>query len=184
MNHGIKRYIFRYYLLISVAVFIGAVALALIKGANWASLAAICGGALSFAFGVQKQQLEEIKLFKELFEQFNRRYDELNEGLNRIAQPTDSQLNAGEKAALFKYFNLCGEEYLYFQQGFIYPEVWLAWKNGMRSFRESPRIRELWDRELKTYSYYGLLFEAGDIVEAIRPDWRHATSRVKLPKAV
>jgi hypothetical protein len=61
---------------------------------------------------------------------------------------------------LFDYFNLCGEEYLFYSQGYVYPEVWKAWFNGMEFFRPNPRIRQLWNEELKTGSYYGLQFPA------------------------
>jgi hypothetical protein len=43
----------------------------------------ILGGIISSMFYVQKQRLEEIKLFKELFREFNERYDELNDHLLR-----------------------------------------------------------------------------------------------------
>ncbi len=46
-----------------------------------------------------------------------------------------------------------------YKQGFIYPEVWQAWGNGMRFFRQNLRIKELWEKELKSGSYYGLCFE-------------------------
>src|SRR5688500_2099928 len=39
---------------------------------------------LSYLYFAQKQDLEELSLFKELFTEFNHRYDELNEGLNLI----------------------------------------------------------------------------------------------------
>lgn len=44
----------------------------------------ITGGFISFFYVVQKQKLEELQTFKELFNEFNRRYDKLNEKLNRI----------------------------------------------------------------------------------------------------
>ena len=56
-------------------------------------------------------------------------------------------------------FILCGEEYLYFVRGFIYPEVWKSWENGMKYFRRNPRIKKLWDDDLKTGAYYGLSFD-------------------------
>ena len=111
------------------------------------------------AFNVQKQNLEDTKLFKELFEKFNDRYDGMNDDLNRIyRQRADEPPDEDEKKTLFKYFNLCGEEYLFFKKGFIYPKVWRAWKNGMEFFRQNTRIKKLWDDELGRDSYYGLEF--------------------------
>ena len=83
-----------------------------------------------------------------------------NEGLNQIfKKPPEESLTNPEVEILFNYFNLCGEEYLYYKRGFIYPEVWQAWKNGMRLFRKNPRIKNLWDADLETGSYYGLGFD-------------------------
>lgn len=117
----------------------------------------VIGGVFSFFFVIQKQASEDVRLFKELFVDFNKRYDMLNEKLNHITdkKPT-SPLTKAEKDTLNDYFNLCGEEYLYFKQGFILPEVWEAWCNGMYFFMENPRIKPMWAVEEKSSSYYGL----------------------------
>ena len=124
---------------------------------DWAKYATAIGAILSFAFFVQKQKLDDTKLFKELFTDFNKRYDELNEELNRIVQePASTPLTKEQIDTLFNYFNLCGEEYLMFHKGYIYPEVWNSWLTGMRFFYDSPRIGPLWDHELAGGSYYGM----------------------------
>ncbi len=162
INHCSKRILFKWYALISILVFAAAILLAISGVLDWKEFAAITGGAYAFAFAVQKQNLEETKLFKELFEQFNARYDVLNEELNRIycdRQPADKPFTDDERETLYKYFNLCGEEWLYAEKGFICPEVWRAWENGMKFFRQNPRIKRLWDLDLKdNESYYGLNF--------------------------
>ena len=143
MKHQIKRFVFKLYAPISVAVFFAAILLLRNGLLNWNELAAIAAGVFAFAFGVQKQNLEETKLFKELFEQFNERYDDMNDNLNQIhEQPSNSPLNKDEKRELFKYFNLCGEEYLYYDKGFICKKVWTAWKTGMEFFRGNKRIKK------------------------------------------
>jgi len=120
----------------------------------------IVGSVFSFFFVIQKQASEDIRLFKELFVDFNKRYDMLNEKLNRIvdADPT-SPLTEEEKDILNDYFNLCSEEYLYFKQGFILPEVWRSWCNGIYFFMENPRIKSMWADEQKSLSYYGLTMQ-------------------------
>jgi hypothetical protein len=158
-GHHIKRILFKFYALFSVLVFIVTILLSIFGAVHWGVLATITGGILTFAFTVQKQQLEEIRLFKDLFEQFNARYDEMNDDLNLIHQRApDLLLTEDEKKQLFKYFNLCGEEFLYFEKGFIYPEVWAAWDNGMKFFRKNARIKKLWNEDLGSDSYYGLKF--------------------------
>jgi len=162
-NHHIKRFLYKYYALISAAVFVTGVCLLLMGLLHWNQFAAIAAGVFAFAFGVQKQYLEEMKWFKELFQQFNLRYDALHEDMNRIyEQPPELQLEEHEIKVLFKYFNLCGEERLYFDKGFICEEAWTAWYNGMTFFRQNPRIKKLWDDDLKTNAYYGLSFDQKD----------------------
>ena len=46
-------------------------------------LSAVLGGLLSFVYFVQKQRLEETKLFRDIFQECNKRYDCLN-GLSLI----------------------------------------------------------------------------------------------------
>jgi hypothetical protein len=160
-NHHIKRLVFDSYAIASVLILICAVALLLSGILDWQTFAVIMGGVATFAFGVQKQNLEETKLFKELFEQFNKRYDTLNDKLNRIyfdSQPVDKPFTDAERDTLYDYFNLCGEEWLYVKKGFICGEVWAAWENGMIFFRKNPRIKKLWDDDLGNDSYYGLGF--------------------------
>ena len=112
--------------------------------------------AAGFAYFLYSQHLQETKLFSELFRQFNSMYDELNEDLNRIAAASDvTMLGLKDKQVLFDYFNLCAEEYLYFKSGFIDPEVWNAWVNGMQYFVAVQHIRNLWGAELAGGSYYG-----------------------------
>jgi hypothetical protein len=163
INHHFKRFLFQWYALISVLVFAAATVFAISGKLDWKKFAAIAAGAYAFAFSVQKQNLEETKLFKELFEQFNTRYDVLNDELNRIyfdKQPAGKPFTDDERETLYKYFNLCGEEWLYAEKGFICAEVWCAWENGMDFFRQNPRIKRLWDEDLKdNESYYGLNFQ-------------------------
>jgi hypothetical protein len=109
MNHRVKRTLFKWYALISVITIAIAMLLILADVLQWEEFAAIAAVILSFAFGVQKQNLEEIKLFKKLFEQFNERYDEMNDDMNRICRDSGSPLTEAEIETLFKYFNLCGK---------------------------------------------------------------------------
>lgn len=117
-------------------------------------------GAAGFAYFLYSQHLQETRLFADLFRQFNERYDKLNDGLNRIATESDvSMLGHKDKQVLFDYFNLCGEEFLYYRSGFIDPEVWNSWANGMRFFSSIQHINDLWQTELRGNSYYGFTLE-------------------------
>jgi hypothetical protein len=120
------------------------------------SVAAMAGAILSLLYFVQKQRLEEIRLFRELFKEFNERYDAMNDSLARIRDVNEGALTPEEAQLLIDYFNLCGEEYLYFSKGYIPPAVWEAWYLGMQQTISCPRINELWRGEFAGGSYYGL----------------------------
>lgn len=127
------------------------------KGADSISftitLLSAVGGATAFLYSKNSQ---EIQLFRELFREFNGRYDKLNEELNRIyGRALDMPLLDSDHSVLCDYFNLCAEEYLYADAGCIDLRVWTAWQNGMRHFAQDPEIRAFWQDELQQNSYYG-----------------------------
>jgi len=157
----IKHFLFRYYGLVALLILIPTI-MSFLKGPKGKDeitvFLTIIGSLASALYFIQKQKLEELHLFKELFVEFNARYDKLNEDLNRIvfAEPK-GELTQEEKNLLNDYFNLCGEEFLFFRRGYIYPEVWRAWHNGMKFFIvKDDRVKDYWKRESKTDSYYGL----------------------------
>lgn len=112
------------------------------------------GSVLGYFHFVQRQRLSEAQLFKDLFSGFNERYDEMNDDLSAAlnAESLDQRL----EKRLVDYFNLCAEEFLYYQRGYIYPTVWQAWCRGMFQYLRIRAVRELWQREGMTGSYYGL----------------------------
>jgi hypothetical protein len=123
---------------------------------NWQLAFTIAGGGFSFIYFIQKQKLEETRLFKELFTEFNERYDRLNEKLNSIVIGNkNAELSSEQLNNLYDYFNLCGEEYFFYKQGYIYPEVWESWLNGMKDFYRNSRIKTIWGKEMDSNSYYG-----------------------------
>lgn len=153
-----KFLLFKYYGVITAAVLVLVIILIYLKGntVDWKIVVTLISVAFSFTYFVQKQKLEEMKLFKELYGEFNARYDDLNESLNRILRDkSGKKLEPDELDILYNYFNLCGEEYFYYRQGYIYPKVWKAWRNGMKIFYANERIRKTWADELKNDSYYG-----------------------------
>jgi len=115
------------------------------------------GGVTGFLYAKHAQ---ETQLFRELFREFNARYDNLNDRLNEIwNRPADQSLKDTDHGVLCDYFNLCGEEHMYATAGYIDPRVWLAWHNGMRYFAQDPEILDFWNRELKQNSYYGFTLD-------------------------
>ncbi|WP_157822865.1 hypothetical protein [Shewanella sp. Choline-02u-19] len=94
--------------------------------------------------------MEELKVFKELFTDFNSRYDLLNNKLNHIETITNNS------DLLDDYFNLCAEEYLFYQKGLILDEVWGAWCRGILLYLENKVISDYWEDAQKDNTYYGL----------------------------
>ena len=111
------------------------------------------GGLAAFLYS---KHSKEIELFRQLFHEFNARYDELNSPLNDIFHRAEGEpLKASDYGFLYDYFNLCAEEKMFADAGCIDHRVWRAWQNGMRYFAQDPEIRELWEIELIQDSYYG-----------------------------
>ena len=157
MKFKIFRYYFPMALFVSIVLII--VGFVFQEKLDWKLNITLVGSIISSIYFVEKQKLEQIVLFKELFTDFNKRYDGLNEKLNGILREDQhTELTPEQIDTLYDYFNLCSEEYLFYKQGFIYPEVWKAWCNGMKIFIKNKRIREVWRREVHTDSYYGLKF--------------------------
>ena len=143
-------------------VFLGGFAIAIATWLRFDSvhrpelLVSAIGGVAGFTYFIYRQHLDETKLFKDLFTDFNKRYDALNDGLNAIrSAPITGALSTNEKEHLFTYFNLCAEEYFFYQSGYIDRRVWESWRRGMKFFFQDPRIRELWEQDCKADSYYG-----------------------------
>lgn len=160
-----KHWFFQQYWWLILVAAVGAIALVLVTSAQleWQLLLGIVGSALSGIYFVQKQRLEEMHLFKQIFTEFNSRYDTLNQQLNAIAaQCDDKPLSPDELSTLNDYFNLCGEEFLFYRTGYLLPPVWQSWRNGILSFMRSARIRQHWKREQASGSYYGLELEKDD----------------------
>jgi hypothetical protein len=163
MNTWLKRRIFDHHILIATVAILALLAVAIYcvvasRPCELTLLITVAGGIASFVFFIQKQQLDELRVFTELFRTFNERYDGMDQEMNDLRAVTgDAQLSKEEDRTLNRYFNLCGEEHLYYRKGYIFPEVWEAWHNGMKDFlNKSTRIQRKWSDEKKSGSYYGL----------------------------
>src|ERR1700688_4255667 len=82
-----KALLFRFFPEVAVLGLI--VAFSCIFGLDLDAKPPLIGGsiavALGFCYFIQQQRLAETRLFKELFTEFNRRYDVMNEALANIA---------------------------------------------------------------------------------------------------
>ena len=105
-------------------------------------------------------------MLKQLFTEFNSRYDAINNYLVQIEgeYPTLELLENAENSNFLKqkvidYFSLCAEEfYWFYHKKRIDNLIWNSWQSGMNYwYNNVPAIKSLWDREVETNgkeSYY------------------------------
>jgi hypothetical protein len=162
MNHPVRVFLFTLYwwivtLIVAVA---GPVIVLVSRPENVAgNIVGLCVGALGVVYFIQKQKIEELQLFERLFTRFNERYAAMNADLQRIAAGQEPDEGAARRV-LDGDFNLCAEEYLFFEQGRILPSVWRAWCRGMLAYLECEVIRKYWEAEVSRDSQYGLTTDA------------------------
>ena len=156
-----RHFLFRHYWWIAIVIAICAITLimCLAETDQMPFVGSVVATVLAFCYFVQQQRLAETILFKQLFTEFNCRYDKLNDKLLEIAQYQDQSvmnLEQGHRNKIVDYFNLCGEEYLFYKEGYIHRDVWRSWCRGMLWYMEKEPFLSIWNEELTTESYYGL----------------------------
>lgn len=122
----------------------------------------ISGLLLTFYYQFHNTKLARDKMNKELFAEFNQRYDALNDFLLEIEETCESvdQLEANHrlKYKLNDFFNLCAEEYYWAQRKRIDKQIWIGWHAGMNSwYNNVPVIQKVWEKEVEKYgckAYY------------------------------
>src|SRR6266478_3556095 len=106
-----RRWLFRYAwgiaLAVVLAILIGVLVLP-VKNLESVVVGTMALG-LGFCYFAQKQNHDEIQLFKELFTEFNCRYSKMNEDLDDILHGTPKD-DGSVRKQLVEYFNLCAEE--------------------------------------------------------------------------
>ena len=165
LNPGKMSHIKRNY--ISIITFIVFLLIIILFGFEWIDeklFLGLLGVIATLYFGLLKQKSENDKLFKELFNTFNERYDnKFNDLLNELREDSERKLKKDEKNLVIDYFNLCAEEYLWYSQNRIHKRVWVAWKAGIKSNLEIKQIAELFHKETATsigrVSFYGVVEE-------------------------
>jgi hypothetical protein len=107
-----------------------------------------------------KQSVEDDKVFRDLFIDYNRKYSsEMNEVFNKLRIGGVDQLEVTDRLLIIDYFNLCSEEYLWYKRGRIPNDVWQAWEAGIIENMSLPVVKVLFNDETNTLSkrksYYG-----------------------------
>lgn len=148
---------------------------------NWLAVIVLL---ITLLFGFMRQKHNDMSIFFQLFEKYNIRYEELNDYLNAIHRSSEEyevvkdrrlkpmsraidnnndlskeikkELKSEEsiKNRLDQYLNLCAEEFSAYHKGYIPPKIMKYWVNGMNIFFTNPHMREYFESELGTNSYY------------------------------
>ena len=129
MNNALRNFIFTHYWLFTLFLLLIALPMTIYTskdGSLPTNLATVCGTTLGLVYFVQKQRIEDIQVFERLFTSFNSRYGAMNENLQRIVAGRPL-VDCEPSDVLDDYFNLCAEEYLFYQQGHILQSVWRSW---------------------------------------------------------
>ena len=131
---------------------------------------------ITIIFSLLRHKIEHDRIMKELFVEFNSRYDKLNDNLNLIKEKYD-ELKKGKDdvnqiAITFKsekelypklidYFNLCAEEYYWTGKKRIDDEIWNSWLKGMKYwYNEFPIIEYIWKDEIKGENWKSYYLES------------------------
>ena len=137
-------------------------------------LGAILATGISISFNLAQYNIENDKIFKDIFREFNRKYDEkFNNTLNKIDtdysinkrfsilnSEIDKNLIEVDKNLIIDYINFCAEEYLWYTKGRIPSNVWKSWKNGMIYFFNLEPIKIIIISQYnQKESFYGLFDE-------------------------
>lgn len=124
-------------------------------------LAAVIATGISLSLGIRQYRTENDKIFKQLFIEFNRKYDEeFNEALEDIVSKSNSKpdykLTNEENSLVIRYLNLCAEEYMWFRKERIPKQVWDSWCHGILYYLRNPLIGvHVKTEKAQRGSYYG-----------------------------
>lgn len=116
---------------------------------------------LTFSYQKHAKKLANDRMLKELFGEFNERYDALNGELDTISRLTveewgslDKPIQARNEGIIIDFFNICSEEYYWHNQDRINGNIWASWHKGMNDiFNRSKIIQNLWEDECKNEGY-------------------------------
>ena len=101
-----RQFLFKNYFWIAIFVAILAVALIFYfyEDGRMPLIGSVLATFLAFCHFIQQQRLAEISLFKDLFVEFNARYDKINDDLSAVVS-SDNNLTEKQRADIINYFN-------------------------------------------------------------------------------
>lgn len=122
-------------------------------------------------FNRSQTKIARHRLQKELFGEFNKRYDVLNCYLEKITKYESLEHLMNKKpnkypflrSKLNDYFNLCAEEFYWYKCGSIEKDLWNSWEVGMNFwYNNYPIVREAWNEEYKSFGHHAFYLKKGE----------------------
>ena len=131
-----------------------------------AIILAIVASFLAYRHNKLTREISNDNLQKQLFTEFNSRYDKLNDLLRFVMEFSQEKEEEFMKALenemfgeftksyiKFKindYFNLCSEEYYWYSKRRVDERIWSSWKKGMNDiYNSSSIIQNQWQDEIR-----------------------------------
>ena len=114
---------------------------------------------------MQNSKMSKDRLERELFTEFNKRYEDINDYLQDIIGLSDlEELDTNKllRNKLNDFFNLCAEEYYWFKKERISKDIWNSWRAAMNYWYSHEIIKLAWERELKTLTKQAYYFKEAD----------------------
>lgn len=113
--------------------------------------------------GYLNYQHTQDRLFKDLFKEFNERYNALSDQFQQLEEKytcdvklTDLAEEKEDLKIIISYLNLCAEEYFWFDRGRLDIGAWESWRSGMSTWAKLPVVRVVFEDEVATWkaAYY------------------------------
>lgn len=122
------------------------------------------------------EKIANDRMLKELFTEFNQRFDRVNNKLDKISRLSKKKWEKLEpkkkeryEGIIIDFFNICAEEYHWHYEGRINGNIWVSWSKGMNDiYDRSEIIQELWRNECKKEGYKSYYINAPDAFFEIR----------------
>jgi len=151
--------------LLPICIYATAMGLALFVPLQWGNYLTLqLGGVTLFTsifLGYLNYQHAQDRLFKDLFKEFNERYDRFNGHFERIRDNYNldvvfEQVDKTDAKIIVDYLNLCAEEFFWFEKGRIEESAWKSWESGMEIWSGLPCVYTVFYGEVATWksSYY------------------------------
>lgn len=125
---------------------------------------------IAIYFSRKSKRMEEHRFMKELFRDFNSRYNDLNNSLIKIKSldPEIKVIDLKKDVELYNdlndYFNLCAEEYFWYKEKRISEKIWKSWKAGLDHWYENvPVIRKAWEEETEGKGKLSFYLELNEV---------------------